>query len=155
MSIITSVILVQMPHLERLDLSYNQLTQLDTATLSSLPKLVVLKTNNNRVSCVSPGLASLHQMKVLSVCLSVCRSPSKLADSEVPAPECSGETRCPERCRCSRAIVTVRRRLYSGWPEVPTKTLQDVLIQLCKTVSTLFLNSNRRMLMQDFSDCKK
>jgi len=57
----------QTNRLERLDLSYNQLQQLDSSTLASMPRLLVLKANNNKLVCISPSLSELHQLEVLSL----------------------------------------------------------------------------------------
>jgi Leucine-rich repeat (LRR) protein len=67
--------------LYRLDLSYNHLTQLDSPTLSSLPSLLVLKVNNNLLSCVDPALKYLTQLEVLSLQQNLLRTlPRSLAD---------------------------------------------------------------------------
>merc|ERR1719264_536509 len=46
----------QAGRLERLDLSYNNLRELDSATLASLTNLLVLKVNNNQLVCISPAV---------------------------------------------------------------------------------------------------
>merc|ERR1719317_900436 len=53
--------------LDRLDLSYNQLTSLDYDTLTSLPNLRVLKANNNQLSCVDPALKYLTNLQILNI----------------------------------------------------------------------------------------
>ena len=65
--------LPQTNRLERLDLSYNQLQQLDSSTLASMPRLLVLKANNNKLVCISSSLSELHQLEVTT---STCTSTS-------------------------------------------------------------------------------
>ena len=54
--------LPQTNRLERLDLSYNQLQQLDSSTLASMPRLLVLKANNNKLVCGSNYLVSFRSL---------------------------------------------------------------------------------------------
>jgi len=73
----------QAGRLERLDLSYNNLRELDSATLASLTNLLVLKVNNNQLVCISPAVASLTSLEVLSIQHNLLPNlPSSLASLE-------------------------------------------------------------------------